>query len=93
MYKNVGRKIQGFAIGFCIIGITFFIIYVFNFLVMEIFLQILVSFLGSLGIWLNSLLIYAFGQLVENVYIIAKKIDPDSYTKIETSPEIENNHL
>lgn len=98
MYENVGGKIKGVAKTFTVIGI---IISVLLFIVLMIpageaaeegseaalILPFVVLIIGCIISWLSSLVLYGFGQLVENSDIIAGKrnysrlseVNEDSY--------------
>ncbi len=80
MYKNIGGKIKGLAVFFCVIGIlTSIVIGVlamvgaseFSYFddsvaVMGVFGGLLTIIVGSLISWVSSFLLYGFGQLVQN---------------------------
>jgi len=76
MFDNVGGKIKIAAKVVAWIGIIFCVIYGFVLLVSVegmALAGLLVMILGSLGSWLSSLLVYGFGELIENSAIIAHK--------------------
>ena len=83
MFENVGGKLKGIAKFFCILGIIGAVIGGFVVMAMDedmAFIGLITMVVGSAGAWASSLLLYAFGQLVENSDIIAaqymvKKVD------------------
>lgn len=86
MYENVGGKIKGVAQTFTVIGI---IISVLLFIVLmipageaaregsgtELIFPFVVLIIGCLFSWLSSLVLYGFGQLIENTDTIARNIE------------------
>ncbi len=80
MYSNIGGKIKVFAKVIACIGVVICIIYGFVMLVsMEgmALIGLLIMTVGSLLSWLSSLVLYGFGELVENSSIIANKKNTD----------------
>ncbi len=80
MYSNIGGKIKVLAKVIACIGVVICIIYGFVMLVsMEgmALIGFLIMTVGSLLSWLSSLVLYGFGELVENSSIIANKKNTD----------------
>ena len=68
MYHNAGQKIKSVARFACTMGIFVSVICALTLLVMkQVGLAILVVVIGCFISWLSVLLLYAFGDLVENV--------------------------
>lgn len=69
MFSNIGGKLKKFAVVFTYLGIIISVIYGFVLISQDddlILPGVLTVFLGSLGSWICSLFLYAFGQLVQN---------------------------
>ena len=76
MFNNVGGKIKAVAKVTAWIGIAICVIYGFVMLVsMEdmALIGLLIMTVGSLASWISALVLYGFGELVENSGIIANK--------------------
>lgn len=95
MFKNIGSKIKNVAQFFTWVGIIISIV-VFLMLISKgsdesIGMGFIILIIGCFGSWLSSLVLYGFGQLVENSDIIAQKssrphltlteVNKDSYKK------------
>lgn len=77
MYNNVGGKIKGIASFVTGIGIAISVcagIVMIAVLEDLVFWGFLVMIVGSIASWLATLLLYGFGQLIENSDIIAKHL-------------------
>lgn len=74
MFTNVGKKLQTLATAFCIIGITASVISAIYLWAQDSYsnptadLSFIVLICGCLASWLSSMLIYAFGQLVDDIH-------------------------
>lgn len=88
MFNNIGGKIKGLAKFMCWVGIIICVIL--GFLIISssysgyyyyysrqgmIVIGVLIMVGGSIISWLSSLLIYGFGELVENTSIIRRKMN------------------
>lgn len=80
MFNNIGGKIKGVAQFITLIGI---IVSVIIFLIIvssgndqSFILGFVILIVGCIGSWLSSLLLYGFGQLVENSDILVEKRNP-----------------
>lgn len=76
MFNNVGAKLKATAKVIVWIGITVCIISGFVMLVSAedaVLIGLLIMTVGSLLSWISSLLLYGFGELIENSQIIADK--------------------
>ena len=77
MFNNVGGKIKKIAKIFCWLGIIGSIIggisMFESFYELSVLYGFLVMIVGSIISWLNSLLFYAFGELVEDIRAIRNK--------------------
>lgn len=76
MFNNVGGKIKTLAKIAAWIGIAICVIYGFVMLVsMEdmALIGLLIMTVGSLASWISALVLYGFGELIENSGIIANK--------------------
>ncbi|MBO4885679.1 MAG: hypothetical protein J5602_10245 [Clostridia bacterium] len=76
MYNNVGKIIKMVAKVICWIGIIITTIYGAALIVAEIntTLGCIWIIVGSFASWLGSLLMYAFGQIVDNIDICVKTL-------------------
>ena len=79
MFDNIGGKIKGLAAFWTWFGIIVSVIvgFVFIFIndldgVTGFLIGFLIVLLGSLASWLSSLLLYGFGELINNTSIIAE---------------------
>lgn len=74
MFNNIGKKIKSLSKVICWIGIIISLVLgIVCFAVLEdleVLFGFLVIFLGSLLSWLNTFILYAFGQLVDNSDIL-----------------------
>ncbi len=90
MYSNVSGKIKVLAKVMAWIGIIVCVIFGFVMLVsmedMALF-GFLIMTVGSLLSWLSSLVLYGFGELIENSSIMVNKKNTD-ITKISAKDEI-----
>ncbi len=80
MFNNVGAKIKAIAKVAAWIGIAVCLIYGFVMLVsMEnmALIGLLIMTVGSLVSWISALVLYGFGELIENSNIIANKKNTD----------------
>lgn len=80
MFNNVGGKIKAIAKVTAWIGIAICVIYGFVMLVsMEdmALIGLLIMTVGSLASWISALVLYGFGELIENSGIIANKKNTD----------------
>ena len=99
MFSNVGSKLKVFAKITAWIGIVICVIYGFVMLVsMEgmALIGLLIMTVGSLVAWISSLVLYGFGELVENSSIIANKKNtsfPKMSAKDETLEKWRNDGL
>ena len=76
MFDNIGGKIKTLAMVVTWVGIIASVLSSFIFLVIDDDMFIIggvVAVFGSLLSWASSLVLYGFGQLIENTDIIAKK--------------------
>ncbi len=77
MFKNIGSKIKNVAEFFTWIGIIVSIIVFLISISMgsdeSIAIGFIILIIGCLGSWLSSLVLYGFGQLVENSDVMAGK--------------------
>ena len=81
MFNNVGSKIKVMAKVFAWIGIAICVIYGFVMLVsMEdmALIGLLIMTVGSFVAWISSLVLYGFGELVENSSIMVGKKNTDN---------------
>lgn len=94
MFENVGGKIKALSIILSIVGTLGLIIYGL-FLMSESFVVgVLVIILGSLYVWICSLFICGFGEIIEQleisngntyeIYQLLKKLLPEEENKEET---------
>lgn len=87
MYENVGSKIKTAAL---VISIIFMVITVVISLVILIItnqpIWLLLMFLGPLVIWLQSLVMFGFGEIVESVCEIERKL-PSFHSRLTTKPQ------
>lgn len=65
MYDNIGGKIKGWAKWVCIIGSIIMAISGIVFMTQDIFAGMLLLILGPVLWWINSWLLYGFGELIE----------------------------
>lgn len=73
MYTNIGGKIKGLAHSIAWIGIILSLIFGIV-LMVEVFLTgLLIMGLGVLVSWVSTLLLYGFGQLIENTDILVEE--------------------
>ena len=91
MFNHVGRKIQIFSILFFVISIIILVPTGLYFLsqasrILDILLLIVGALISVLLIWFFSLLIYGYGQIVENSEIVAENM-----YKLEYRPSLEHN--
>lgn len=80
MFNNVGGKIKALAKITAWIGIVICVIYGFVMLVSVedmALIGLLIMTAGSLASWISALVLYGFGELVENSSIIANKKNTD----------------
>lgn len=76
MFNNVGGKIKAVAKVIVWIGIAICVIYGFVMLVSiedMALIGLLIMTVGSLVSWISALVLYGFGELIENSGIIANK--------------------
>ncbi|MBR5473728.1 MAG: hypothetical protein IKU82_07055 [Clostridia bacterium] len=82
MDSNVGEKIKNSAIIYRWIGIAFFIITgVILLFTGAVFVAIVEVFTGIGIVMLSSLVLYGFGQLIENTQVLRERIEDDSDNK------------
>ena len=85
MFNNIGNKIKTYAevvswigiIACIILGVISIIVGIANESLEAIFIGILVALIGSLSCWIESFVLYGFGQLVENSDILVKTLAPN----------------
>ena len=89
MFDNIGGKIKGVAKFITWLGIIASVI---SFLIIVsigenelIGLGFILLVVGCIGSWLSSLMLYGFGQLIENTEIIAEKYIP-KYSSEDNTP-------
>lgn len=85
MFDNVGGKIKGVAQLVTWLGIIASVI---GFMVLvgneeTIGLAFAVLIVGCIGAWLSSLVLYGFGQLIDNSNLIASKINSEGAKSID----------
>ena len=87
MYNNVGGKIKALAMGICIIEAVALVIT--GFVLMEEIggTAILIVLLGPVVAWLSSLVLYAFGELVEDVHALRNKEGTTEEAKAKRNAE------
>lgn len=73
MFDNVGGKIKGVAMATFILELAAFVILGLLILAQENLYGLLFLLLGPVIAWLSVLLLYGFGQLIENSDIIAEE--------------------
>lgn len=73
MFENIGRKIKGVAQFITLLGIIVSIMFFLSLIEDNTVIAFAVLIVGCVGSWLSSLLLYGFGQLIENTDIIAGK--------------------
>lgn len=81
MFDNAGGKIKAIAKVIAWIGIAVCGIYGFVMLVSVedmALIGLLVMTVGPLAVWISSLVLYGFGELIENSSIIANKKNTDA---------------
>lgn len=69
MFDNIGSKIKDLALIVCWLGITISVISGLAIILSNeetVFVGLLIVLLGSAGSWIGSLVVYGFGQLIEN---------------------------
>lgn len=79
MFENIGSKIKNLAIVFTCIG--FVASFITGFTVMPF--GIIYIVVGCLISWIGSMLIYGFGQLIENTDKLVNKLSPEEETAEE----------
>lgn len=85
MFENIGKKIKGVAQFVTWLEIVASVI-VFVILVMDkdtLGLAFAVLIVGCIGAWLSSLVLYGFGQLIDNSDLIASKINSEGAKSID----------
>ena len=84
LFGNIGKKIKTLAFVFFVIGILIsFVIAVMSFLTflgleqtgMGLLSAICVLLIGFLCSWLSNMLLYGFGQLIDNTEMIKRKLN------------------
>lgn len=91
MFRNIGNKIKIAARIAALVEIIFCVVFGFVLLVSVESMALtgfLIMTVGSLISWLSSLILYGFGELVENSMILAGKKNAD-----ETDPNAKNKTL
>ena len=74
MFTDIGKKIMNLAKVTCILGIVFSVIYGISLLASSNSYNnmtgagLAIILIGSLGSWLGSFVIYAFGQLTDDIH-------------------------
>jgi len=75
MYQNIGEKIKFYAIGIAVFGIITCVIIGIVFIRTEEAMRgLAIIVFGSLGAWVASWFLYAYGELIENVSGIASEV-------------------
>ena len=78
MYKNIGNKIKSLATGTFLVEAIGSIITGFILMAEEDVLYILLVIFGPLVAWVSSWILYAFGEMVEDIHAMRNKITPAS---------------
>lgn len=80
MYNNVGKKIKIIAIVFAILGVVASIIFgcMFFSLPNGALVGFLILVLGSIASFVLSLFSYGFGQLIESIHNIERKMTEEN---------------
>ncbi len=75
MFKHIGNKLKYFAIAFVCVGILISFVSGIVMCTRKLILYgILVMVLGSIFSWLGSLVLYGFGELINNSKLIRNKL-------------------
>ncbi len=89
MFTNVGNKIKVWASVLFWVGIAISVIYGLTMIVVLkqlAFIGVIIMAIGALASWLSSLVLYGFGELIENSSVIAGKKNAD-VSKADTANE------
>ena len=81
MFNNVGYRLQSLSSVFGVIGIISSFVFgvsLISYGAMYLLLGIIIIFLGFLGSWIFSLIIYGFGEMVVNIKVLVERND-ESY--------------
>lgn len=85
MFSDVGAKVKGVAIVTMALGVIGSVISGIGMMRNSFFLAVILIAVGILVSWLGSLLVFAFGELVENSAIIASNISSLTYMQEKQS--------
>ena len=77
MFKNIGGKIKGLAKVICIVGIAIYVVAGIGMICSGyndtmVGMGFAVMIVGSLVSWIGSFFAYGFGELIENITVIAE---------------------
>lgn len=90
MFKNSSNNIKTVAEVICFIGVLFSVFFgIAKILNTEVLLGISIIILGSLSFWVVSLILYGFGELIENSHTLIetlKQNNTNNSTKNDTIP-------
>ena len=93
MYENIGAKIKGLAKIIFFIGVIVTAIASIVFIINMGPIGLILLIIGLIIAWVNSLLLYGFGELIDKVCEIAKNTQTVKHrlAVINTHEDIENN--
>lgn len=74
MYTNVGKKIKRLARVVAVIGIVISVISGISMIYTSFLSALIIAAIGSLFSWLSTLVLYGFGELIENVSDVKRAI-------------------
>lgn len=92
MYNNVGMKVKGVAVAFGVIGFLSSVLIGLSLISNgnrynnNTILGISVIFGGSLSSWISSLILYGFGQLIDDTAALRDHFTPSFRTSSQYSP-------
>ena len=90
MYKDIGNKIMTLAVAFCIIGMIISIILGIIVLGMDVTYGIIILVVGPVMSWLNLLLMYGFGRLIDNSEVSRESLNQIKMLLSEWSTKLNN---
>lgn len=82
MYENIGAKIKGLATGIFAVGTIISIVYAIK--SFDSGIELLILLLGPLFAYISSWILFAFGELVENISTITNLLQKENNNVTES---------
>ena len=90
MYKNIGKTIMGWAGALGWVGLAFGILAALVFAVKDNGSAALISLGSGVGCFALSLILYAFGRLVDDTQVLREHFAPEQTDAVQTAgPEVQ----